>query len=1071
MPKAERRDREESCEVSLHIGNSFQAAWENVLLPWFESIAPRAFENQAPVAVVAPIGSHSAFLRQKLLEHRVSLLGIKFLSPRLLREILLRGSSAKLPLREHLRLLLATAAEEFSARTRAGESEQDDFDLATIAKSVARDPDHFLRAIDQLNAAGWSFADAGSPALQKIVDSFQKLAGQCGFQMLHEADRTAVEAAATSPPRFSDLLVTGFNAAHWPVWPLLRAAVLSARKATVVLSDPRDEARDLDETWVGTWEETFGASQPISEAVAALDQRRTNECDGHRRPLQQDAEPSGETPAGRKTFLHELTRLPESPSELKARAAHPIEDVHFLVGRNATEQARAIVALTAQFLSEKSCERIGILFPSPGALHRLVTALLEETKIPHNDAIGHPATNPLDGPDWRAWLDLQENPRLKSLFRFLRTFENGEKIFADVSVANFEKTLRSAYDDVLIDDIEVLREYCAHRNGEEHCARVASGLTKLRFLPEHGAMSILLGESRKIFEQFGWRERWSEIDRLSRNWSEAVSALVSRRTYLRWLAEIGCTPAIERDECGDHPYSRVQLLRYAAAEGQDWPHLILTGLNEGEWPPRGDDSGFIREQEIVDLNRGIRRLNRSAIRQGRHGEGQWSVEEGKTLYLGPAEQAEIARRQFFNLLESAGEKIGVTANLFQDSAPERTWNPSDFFSRLYFAARGKPVSQEVMDALEASTRAWLKKMDAVAGIVDPGSAVNANIAQSRAAYDARRQPEESGEHEFALLKPPERAVSFRVTDWEKALKNPALVWMKYFLGVEADDETGDGWSRSTGKWVHDWLAQSAGATNENGFVQLPPLEAIRSRLLDAAREFLSQVERLCERCSRALPDWWSSGWNNALYVADCLAAHLSELHDWSHLATEWQLASPEIIPLDDNKDLRIRGRIDLILARGRANASLFGFADLWVIDFKTGRQRGFNLRELRRNESSKEKLHKQLVDGRGVQLGLYALAARQLGGSSIQLTLLTPSGDLEPQFHIGDVLEQEGFWCELHRMQETGVFGMLGEVRPEFGFAPPYPLATLGVDLDLLREKWRATHPAFATLQYGGGES
>jgi len=55
-------------------------------------------------------------------------------------------------------------------------------------------------------------------------------------------------------------------------------------------------------------------------------------------------------------------------------------------------------------------------------------------------------------------------------------------------------------------------------------------------------------------------------------------------------------------------------------------------------------------------------------------------------------------------------------------------------------------------------------------------------------------------------------------------------------------------------------------------------------------------------------------------------------------------------------------------------------------------------------------------------------------------------------------------------MQETGVFGMLEAVRPEYGFAPAYPLATLAVDFDLLKEKWRVTHPAFAVAENGGAE-
>src|SRR5205807_6844654 len=211
------------------------------------------------------------------------------------------------------------------------------------------------------------------------------------------------------------------------------------------------------------------------------------------------------------------------------------------------------------------------------------------------------------------------------------------------------------------------------------------------------------------------------------------------------------------------------------------------------------------------------------------------------------------------LIESGGEKIGVTANLFQDSAPERAWNPSDFFSRLYFAARGKAVSQDVMRVLETRTRAWLEKSDGVFAVVDPS--YNVNIAQTRVAYDARRQVAAATEYDFTLLRRPERAVSLRVTDWEKALKNPALVWMKYFLGVEAEDESADGWSRSTGKWIHDWLARGAGTTNGNQFVELPPPEVIQRRLSEAAQRFREEVKRLCEKCSRALPDWWSSGWS------------------------------------------------------------------------------------------------------------------------------------------------------------------------------------------------------------------
>ena len=109
--------------------------------------------------MVTPFRSHAQLLRDKLLAHGISLLGVRFLVPAQLRELLLRDSGLKLPLREHLRLLLAIAAEEFAANI---DSEQPD---SLIARAVARDPDYFLRLFDELGAAGWDVDGLDQPVL------------------------------------------------------------------------------------------------------------------------------------------------------------------------------------------------------------------------------------------------------------------------------------------------------------------------------------------------------------------------------------------------------------------------------------------------------------------------------------------------------------------------------------------------------------------------------------------------------------------------------------------------------------------------------------------------------------------------------------------------------------------------------------------------------------------------------------------------------------------------------------------------------------------------------------------
>jgi PD-(D/E)XK nuclease superfamily len=988
--------------VSLHLATSFSAGWENVLLPWFEKVAPRAFEQAIPVAVVTPFRSHAQLLRGKLLAHRISLLGVRFLVPAQLREFLLRDGELKLPLREHLRLLLAIAAEEFAANI---DSEHPD---SLIARAVARDPDYFLRLFDEFGAAGWDVADVRQPVLTEIATQFKKMCRECGFVFVHEADRRAVTNAAKLPPRFSRLLVTGFDGTHWPLWPLLHAAVKSSQEAAVVLNDPRDEARDIDEIWVGTWEEIFGEAEPVPD--------------------------------------------PQAKAERKTRQGDQLDKVHFLIGADTTEQARAIVALTAKFLCDNDCERIGILFPQKGALPRLVASFLRAARIAHNDAVAHLTPSVFDDDAWRAWLELQENPQLKFLFQFLRAVD--ARIFDKTSVLRIEEKLRDAYSNVLIDNIEILREVCAR---SEQTVDIARAVEKIQFLPAVGTFSEFLRRTKRIFAELGWKQRWSEVERLSRGWAGRVPQSFSKANYLGWLREVLSAPSLRRDDCGAHPYSRVHLLPYAEAESQPWSHLIFAGLNEEAWPALHEE--LVANGKIDEFNQRNRTINRRAVKRGRHGEGQWSIVEGKTFLLGPSERRQIRRRQICNLMESASAGIGVTANLYSESSPSRIANPTDFFSRLYFETRGRGVSQQTLQALEEQTRTWLGDWSPV----DAQKTDSINVGRTRYAYDMRRLERVFGEYEFALCAPPEKPVTLRVTQWESAVKWPAIEWMRLFLGIEPDGENGNAWATATGLWVHRWLADSVPRKIGDSFVELCEVDEIRGRLVQHARQFRDEVHDLCVACGRPLPDWWMSGWSNALYVADRLAAKLSGLvADWTHMASEWSLDSPTKIPVGKNEFLRVRGRIDLILARGTPKESRLPFEDLWLIDYKTGRQRGLNLKERRSREAPAEKFRKLLAKGRGVQLALYALAAHALGASNVQLALLGLADELDFQFRLEDTLAQKDFWQELYRMQETGVFGTHGPVHADYGFAYDYPLATLGIDEELLKQKWTITHPALA---------
>ena len=152
MPRREPEEPKQS--VSLHIGSSFASAWENVLLTWFKSTALASLENEQPAAVVTPFPSTAAFLRSKLLEHEIPLLGVKFITPPHLRELLLAENASSLPLREHLRLLLAIAAE-------------------SVANHDSKDVDPAAAAASAEEAVGNSTSSVAPPGMQIFSQTSQ----------------------------------------------------------------------------------------------------------------------------------------------------------------------------------------------------------------------------------------------------------------------------------------------------------------------------------------------------------------------------------------------------------------------------------------------------------------------------------------------------------------------------------------------------------------------------------------------------------------------------------------------------------------------------------------------------------------------------------------------------------------------------------------------------------------------------------------------------------------------------------------------------------------------------------
>ena len=415
---------------------------------------------------------------------------------------------------------------------------------------------------------------------------------------------------------------------------------------------------------------------------------------------------------------------------------------------------------------------------------------------------------------------MQRAPRLNSFLRFLNALADPAVLSSKISRPIFEEILRDSYSEVLLDDLEILREFCAARADDKFQA-VAEALRALPFLPPRATLTQFLEQTHAALAHFGWKQHALEIAAVTRDWPQRFEAKFSRALFLRWLEETAATFGADRSAVGDHPYARVQLLTVAHAQNQEWSHLIFAGWNEGAWPPPAG-AEFAREEEIRTFNRGVQQLNKRAAHQGSQGEGHTSVRENFSLYLGPTEQRMIALRQFDALLESASEGVTLAASLVQEDAPERFWNPSERFTQLYRKTRG-----------EALTQATLKNLQRATALLPSAPRSSVDVQQTLIAFNARRDREtKAGEYDFAL-RPDESyrpKPTLSVSDLEGMVSSPAIIWMKRYLGVEPPDDTGNPWAATSGKWVHRWLADIGETKEGRIFAPFPSAEKIDERV-------------------------------------------------------------------------------------------------------------------------------------------------------------------------------------------------------------------------------------------------
>jgi hypothetical protein len=982
--------------------------WREVAQPWLREQFQRAWRSPHPTVVLTPTRAEGFYLRSRLVDEGAPFLGLRFWTPSDARKFLLGALSpeSSSATQSELRLLARACAENLPSQSASG----------TLA-SVLREPGPFLRAYDLLLGSGWDPARSGAAYGRALAEAFgqelaeHRIATQAGLH--HELRRLA--SRADQEPPLASLLVLGFNAAHWPLWDLLRAMVSAAEEVTIALLEPRFFGESVDQLWIGSWEEETGL---IRESLGG--------------------------------FSETKMATPFAPLAAAYEKGEPGEpgttDLTFLVTPDLASQSRAIILQAIDYLKRDSCQRLGIVFAEANALALQVASGLRRLGLPLDDGTGALCPGIFERRGWSAWLALQEEPSVRRLVAWLRACE-AEDVSSgaeELTAHEVAEVLDGALGQSLVDDLDFLARHLEESDPGHRESAVAKFLRSRLALPDTATFADFLATTRRALDLPGWAAHLEQLQTEPPAWLWKSERILSRRIFLEWLKESTDSRERIRGREGNHFYGKVHLLLYAQMSGQTWTHLILTGLNEGVWPRVFEGEAFGSRHELAALNQEARALNRRGTEQGGQGQGHETVRANRGYCLLPLDRQDLALRDLCAALEGTSRAVCLTA-MTTDAG--RSLLPGNFFNHAFLTRTGRPLDEETFRHQAHSTLAWCQRHEHLfAAEMEPES-LPETLAATRIAYEARRDAKQSfGAYEFAYRTPPSRPIQLSCKRWEDAWHHPGTVWLNDIVGVSPWPEGTLAWPRAVGTWVHQWLMSALRECRERSAVtDFPAL------LRDAAQREAARTRRRARDAGIGLYPWWELVWGQAralaLGLGETLAPHLRN----GRFLSEYRLPDDirMALPGSPTADFALTGRLDLLLFepgdlfRDPASGD-FSACRCWVIDFKTGSAPALNAAKMEK--------------GVGLQAVLYALAIRAKGAGPTAISLHTADAPLARQVELDDALNLAGLFTSLDIMHRAGIFGMRGQARNDYGYSPDYPMATRWIPVSILEAKWALVH-------------
>ena len=600
-------------KCALHLARDWDAAWREIVRPWLAD--PAALRRDY---VLVPTRGQAHALKLRCVREGVPLLGVEFLTPGLARKKWLALAPPARPAlgRELLLLnLRALIAERLAPLT------PDDAAWG-LWKSLQSDPGGALDAFDELWRAGFAARDFPLAALREIFGELERRVASLGYDLGARQDFAAAAARPPEPRLGGRLLLYGFTAEHGREFFSLQALIRHAADVTVLLPEPEFERKDIDERWVGWWEETLGIEHRLLE-------------------------PTDEPPGAA------VARLWTGGEGDAAGAT-------WLVGHTRADEMQLVADELARRLAA-GATNVAVIFPRADAAHLRLARLLTARGLPFNDLLETAGPVGVDAQLQRALLAFYERgARLEELLALWPRLQ--ALSFTTLACGAARDVVERAFDARQTHSLAAVLPDLAARERPEwrEVARIAGLL--LPAWPD----SLTLADAVERFANVSARfrlpgaESWPALVAYARLDRRELPAKVVFAALASFLPE----KSAATDAPGRGLFAPVTLTTWRRATALAWSDVIFVESNAGVWPARADARGWLTDEQREELNR-----------RGRFKLGLFTSDS----------RAGLEKQGCTDLARNTAGRVVFSAALFDEEEPELKLAPNAWLERVLLA--------------------------------------------------------------------------------------------------------------------------------------------------------------------------------------------------------------------------------------------------------------------------------------------------------------------------------------------------------------------------------------------------